>query len=59
MINDRSQIRRQAIAAESAGLAVANNLLGYKKIIKNAAVSDDIHDLILHLFNMPELKTSG
>ena len=30
-----------------------------KKIIKNAAVSDDIHDLILHLFNMPELKTSG
>lgn len=37
MINDRSQIRRQAIAAEAAGLAVANNLLGYKKIIKNAA----------------------
>lgn len=28
-----------------------------RKMLKNA--SDEIHDIILHLFNMPDIKTSG
>lgn len=40
MIDDWREIGRQSIAAEAAGLTIANNLLGYKKIIKNTRRQD-------------------
>lgn len=40
MINDRSQVGRQPIAGETTSLAVSNDFLGYKKIIKNTSRED-------------------
>ena len=40
MIDDRSQVGRQPITAETTSLAVSNDLLGNKEIIKNASRED-------------------
>lgn len=40
MIDDRSQVGRKPVAAESACLAVSNDFLGHKEIIKNTSGED-------------------
>jgi hypothetical protein len=40
VVDDWGKVRRKPVAAEPTQLAIANNLLGYKKIIKNTSRQD-------------------